>query len=336
MENTTIIARLLAILCLILSGVIAVSTANADSHLPNCKADVGCLVDNSIDWETVTAAEVQTIIDSGANVNAKGDHGTTPLHAATYHGHAEVISVLIQAGADVNAKDDNSWTPLDGAAIFGNAEVIPVLVKAGADVNAKGQDGDTPLHIAAFGGNAEVIPILLKAGADVHAKDNNGNTPLHWAALKGNAEVIPVLIKHGAYIQATNNDGDTPLDVARAGKQWNAVKILEGGSGLASPSCFNIIRGKPEQIVRVNGVRMTLLIDTGASITALSYRQARAAGVQPTGEAEFTLADNSVVVHKTGSANISLGGELTGNFPVSIGDGKGLLGRDILDEFACQ
>ena len=373
-----------------------------NTNLPDCKANSRCLLDLSENWETITPADVQAMIDSGADVNAKNNNGLTPLHEAAYRGNAEVIPVLVKAGADVNAKNNNGLTPLHEAAYRGNAEVIsvlikveadvnakakydwtplhsaawkghtkviPVLVKAGADVNAKTIDGHTPLHLAAQEGNDQVIPVFVKAGADVNAKDNDGLTPLHDAAIRGkaevipvlvkagadvnaknndgwtplhlaanvgHAEVIPVLIKHGAYIQATDDNGRTPLDLAREEKQWNVVKILEGGLILASPSCFNIIRSKPEQVVWVNGVPTKLLIDTGASITALSYQQARAAGVRITGEAKFTLADESVVVNKTGSANISLGGGLSGKFPISIGKGKGLLGRDVLDEFACR
>ena len=371
---------------LILIFGFALGTANANSHLPDCKADTGCLLELGGKWETVTVAELQAMIDAGADVNAKTDGGNTPLHSAAVFGKAEMIPILVKAGADVNAKDEYDNTPLHLAvfkgiaevigntplhlAVFkGNVEVISVLVKAGADVNAKGfvgwtplhtaartgqtevisilvqaradvnaktDGGWTPLHRAALWGKIEVIPVLVKAGADVNAKEDNGETPLHLAAWEGHAEVIPVLIKHGAYIQATDNAGRTPLDVAREYKEWNAVKILEGGSGLASPSCFNIIRSKPEQIVQVNGVAMTLLVDTGASITQLTHQQAETAAVRITGEGEFTIADGSVVVNKIGSANISLGGGLSGKFPVSIGKGKGLLGRDVLDEFACQ
>ena len=314
----------------------ALGTANANSHLPDCKADTGCLLELGGKWETVTAAELQAMIDAGADVHAKTNTDLTPLHLAALYGNAEMIPVLVKVGADVNTKDNNGFTPLHGAAEEGQAEVIPVLVQAGADVNEKTNDGFTPLHIAAANGKAEVIPVLVKVGADVNAKGSDGVTPLHLAAISGKAEVISVLIKHGAYIQATDNRGITPLDFARSQKHWNVVKILEGGSGLASPNCFNIIRGKPNQVVWVNGVPMKLLIDTGADSTHLTKQQAKMAGVRITGEGEFVIADGSVVVNKTGSANISLGDGLSGKFPVSIGKGKGLLGRDVLDEFACR
>ena len=382
----------LMVITVILLGGVTVGTANANSHLPDCKANSNCLLELGFAWKTVTADEVQAMIDDDADVNAKTNTGWTPLHAAASNGNAEVILVLVKARADVNAKTNTGWTPLHAAATFGHAEVIPifvksganvnektndgftplhgaaeegqaevipVLVQAGADVNEKTNDGFTPLHIAAANGKAEVIPVLVqagadvnatsdlghtplhlaalsghtevisvlaKAGADVNAKDDNGYTPLHLAVGQGQDKVISVLIKHGAYIQATDKWGRTPLDLAREYKEWNAVKILEGGSGLASPSCFNIIRGKPNQVVWVNGVPMKMRIDTGADSTHLTKQQAKMAGVQITGEGEFVIADGSVVVNKTGSANISLGGGLSGNFPVSSAREKGCWG----------
>ena len=142
-----------------------VGTANAASHLPDCKVNPTCLIDDSIDWETVNATDMQAMINAGAYINATTDNGLTPLYRAAFHGTAEVIPILLQAGADVNAKNNNGWTPLHTAAAQGHAEVIPILVKAGADVNAKNNNGSTPLGIAEPTKNSDVISALKSAGA---------------------------------------------------------------------------------------------------------------------------------------------------------------------------
>ena len=60
------------------------------------------------------------------------------MQAADNTSKPEVIATLINAGADVNAKDNKGFTPLMTAAMMNpNPEVIAALVKAGADVNAK-------------------------------------------------------------------------------------------------------------------------------------------------------------------------------------------------------
>jgi ankyrin repeat protein len=57
----------------------------------------------------------ELLIAKGADVNAKGDDGSTPLHSAAWYDRKEVAELLIANGADVNAKDDGGDTPLDMA-----------------------------------------------------------------------------------------------------------------------------------------------------------------------------------------------------------------------------
>ena len=172
METANAKVVILAILCLILSGVIAVGTANASSHLPDCKKNAKCLLSEDLraaekwdelnaKWQSFTAADVQTMLNSGADVHAKADDGWTPLHSAALLANAKVISIFVKAGADVNAKADNGWTPLHSAAWNEHAEVIPVLVKAGADVNAADSEGITPLDLGNATSNYPVIIITI-------------------------------------------------------------------------------------------------------------------------------------------------------------------------------
>jgi ankyrin repeat protein len=51
---------------------------------------------------------IRLLLDRGANVNAVGDWGRTPLHFAVWDGGdgaGEIVEMLVQAGADVNALD---------------------------------------------------------------------------------------------------------------------------------------------------------------------------------------------------------------------------------------
>ena len=56
---------------------------------------------------------VKQAIADGADVNAKGDIGRTPLHWAANEGHKEIAELLISEGADVNAMDNDGETSLD-------------------------------------------------------------------------------------------------------------------------------------------------------------------------------------------------------------------------------
>jgi cytohesin len=179
----------------------------------------------------------ELLIAAGADVNAKSDGGSTPLHGAALRGKEEVAELLIAKGADVNAKNENGTTPLHFA---DTREIAELLIAKGAEVNAKGGDGSTPLdwailsnetktadllrkhggksgakdsiHIAARMGNLEVTKQHLAAGSDVNAKNDALEwTPLHFAALEGRKEIVELLIAKGADVNAKGKVGLTPL-----------------------------------------------------------------------------------------------------------------------------
>lgn len=51
-----------------------------------------------------TPEEIKVAIEAGADVNARNENGSTPLHSAAYNPNPAVITTLIKAGADVNAR----------------------------------------------------------------------------------------------------------------------------------------------------------------------------------------------------------------------------------------
>ena len=57
----------------------------------------------------------ELLIAAGADVNAKGLDGITPLHDAAFGGLKEIAELQIAEGADLNAKDNDGETPLDVA-----------------------------------------------------------------------------------------------------------------------------------------------------------------------------------------------------------------------------
>jgi ankyrin repeat protein len=72
-------------------------------------------------------------------VNVKNEFGWTPLHYAALKGQKEIAELLIAKGADVNAVGDLGRTPLDLA----YAETADLLRKhggkTGAELKAEGK-----------------------------------------------------------------------------------------------------------------------------------------------------------------------------------------------------
>lgn len=91
---------------------------------------------------------IQRLIEGGASVNGRDQHGWTPLHRAAFKGHVDAVRVLIEKGAETNAKDEDGYTALHCAAESGHADVIELLVKKGADAAARTSRGMTALQIA--------------------------------------------------------------------------------------------------------------------------------------------------------------------------------------------
>ena len=125
---------------------------------------------------------VRTLLVGGANINARGADGITPLHVAAFSGDAAAIHALLVDGANVDARAKDGFTPLHGVARLGDvAAAIHALLAGGANVNARSLDGFTPLHGVAVLGDVAAVRALLAGGADVNARSNDGFTPLHTA-----------------------------------------------------------------------------------------------------------------------------------------------------------
>ncbi len=155
--------------------------------------------------------QVQSLISSGADINAKGMQGMTPLHTALWYSRKAIAELLIAKGADVNVKEKSGKTPLHFVAIKGGGEVAILLIAKGADVNAKDTTGQTPLHLSANFGRKDVVEILIAKDADVNVQAGSDNA-LSLAKQKGHQEVVELLLEHGAKEPTIDLTGDEMYD----------------------------------------------------------------------------------------------------------------------------
>lgn len=208
------------------------------------------------------AEVMELLIGHGADVNARGREGNTPLHDAASHGSTEAVRVLLEHGADPNVTNDSRQTAamlaLDSrdaeirqflepgkretlrlliqtgaeipsihlAAFMGDRAKVEAFLSNGADANEPLSDGWTPLHVAAREGHANVIEALVARGAPIDAKDHVGDTPLLTAVRWGHLDAVKALASAGADIEARDDHGETALHVAVSGGHTNVVEFL--------------------------------------------------------------------------------------------------------------
>ena len=95
------------------------------------------------------------------------ENSTTLLHKVAEKGWNQACQIIIaKFQIDKNTKDNHGDTPLHLASKHGHLKVCKILLKNDVDKNARNNDGFTPLHKAAFKGHLKVCRILLKNGAN--------------------------------------------------------------------------------------------------------------------------------------------------------------------------
>lgn len=136
------------------------------------------------------AAAVKTLLERGADVNAKFRYGATALSYAADKGHVEVVKLLIERGADINVKDTfYKSPPIIWATLKGHAPIVQALLDKGAE------GIDDVLRIAAGEGKVEVVRIALAKGG---AKPESLSSALVAAEKNKHAEIVELLKKAGA------------------------------------------------------------------------------------------------------------------------------------------
>ena len=114
--------------------------------------------------ETADLVAIDTQLASGADINARDEHGQTALMNAARDGRTSVTVVLL-AGIALNHHAKYGLTAVMLAVIRGHAEVVRVLVEAGADLTlvgtgAPGFLGKTAAALARDRGDEAVLDLL--------------------------------------------------------------------------------------------------------------------------------------------------------------------------------
>ena len=88
---------------------------------------------------------VKMLVKYSVNITKK-DGRQKALYLAAKEGHELTVQTLLDSGANVNAQDPLGSTALDWAVPSGNEKAVQVLLRNGADVKSRDIYGNTVLH----------------------------------------------------------------------------------------------------------------------------------------------------------------------------------------------
>jgi ankyrin repeat protein/uncharacterized protein DUF3471 len=137
------------------------------------------------------AAAVTTLLDKGADVNAKFRYGQTALFKAAEKGYADVAKILLDRGVDVKVKDSfYGATAMTWAMSNNHPDIVRLIFEKDAS------NVDEVLLTGARQGNEELVKVALAPGT---AKPQTLTSALVAAmADPKNAAIVELIKKAGA------------------------------------------------------------------------------------------------------------------------------------------
>ncbi|XP_054923715.1 85/88 kDa calcium-independent phospholipase A2 isoform X5 [Dermacentor andersoni] len=125
-------------------------------------------------WAKTTQC-LETMIDLGCDLDAKNFQGNTALHIMVARGRLSCVISLLSHGANVNAIGSDGDSPLH-VAVRSDVSLIHALIVFGADVNQRNQKGETARHLASvskLGKRDAVLYTLHAVGAQRCEQDRS-------------------------------------------------------------------------------------------------------------------------------------------------------------------
>ncbi len=252
---------------------------------PSLRDTVELLLDRGADVDAVGPMGMTPLIHSadlgirdavelfaahGAAINARVQSGQTALHYACRKDYRDIVECLIAKGADINAQDLKGKTPLAVAEEEGHSEIADLLRARGAESTVpEGPEATQSLHDAAKTGDIEAAKRLIAQGAALNAQDDLLKTPLHYATATGKLELVKLLVEAGANVNAMSWNEWYPLGVAIDHNHVSVAEyLIDHEAKIDQGDGWTVLQEAPYNC----GIEMVeMLIAKGADVNAGPY-----------------------------------------------------------------
>jgi ankyrin repeat protein len=173
---------------------------------------------------TGSVAAMKVLAGHGADVNAKEDHGTTPLMWAAAEGHPDAVKLLIELGADVSARSNPDYRYRGPVNAGGGRSADP---RKCADVNVVCDAAQRQRE------RDRVLDNQTPGGPNFADRSGGAFTPLMFAARRNDLASVRILLDAGVDVNQTAGYGWTPLLVATQNRYYQ-LGVLSAGQGRES------------------------------------------------------------------------------------------------------
>ena len=153
---------------------------------------------------------IQTLLESGAEPNSQPYQGKSTYFLACQSGRQDVLSLLEAHGCKTDLPPEQAVV---AALLRGELEsAIQLAKQAGRTAQDLAAEDSNVIVAAAQAGNMNGVRALLEFGFPANAQDEQGFSALHWAAWYGHLELTDLLVQKGAPLELENNYGGTVID----------------------------------------------------------------------------------------------------------------------------
>jgi tetratricopeptide (TPR) repeat protein len=157
------------------------------------------------------------------NIGDPEDGHSSPLHAAAEHGHTVALKILLDSGAHIHDKDNHGRTALHYAAWHESEETVRLLLDRGANMEDRTICSGTALQYAVMNGSEATVRLLLDRGANIEAKDLWIFSPLHHAVKRERQEIARLLVERGADPGARSAGGFTVFEFSPVSEEMRQI-----------------------------------------------------------------------------------------------------------------